>query len=39
VFFLGYGGSLSEPDPLAFQDLRRRNDAFFIKLSYVFRVQ
>jgi hypothetical protein len=38
VFFLGYGGSLSETDPLAFQDLRRQGDAFFIKLSYVFRV-
>jgi uncharacterized protein DUF5916 len=37
VFFLGYGGSLSEPDPLAFQQLRRTNDSFFIKLSYVFR--
>ena len=39
VFFLGYGGTLSEPDPLAFQELRRRNDSFFVKLSYVFRVQ
>jgi hypothetical protein len=37
VFFLGYGGSLSEPDPLAFQRLRRTNDSFFIKLSYAFR--
>jgi hypothetical protein len=39
VFFLGYGGSLSEPDPLAFQALRRQDDAFFVKLSYVFRAQ
>jgi hypothetical protein len=38
VFFLGYGGSLSEPDPLAFQRLRRVNDSFFIKGSYVLRV-
>jgi hypothetical protein len=38
VFFLGYGGSLSETDPLAFQDLRRRSDAFFVKLSYLFRM-
>ena len=38
VFFLGYGGSLNEPDPLAFQELRRRSDAFFVKFSYVFRV-
>ena len=37
VFFLGYGGSMSEPDPLAFQQLRRTSDAFFIKASYVFR--
>ncbi len=39
VFFVGYGGSLSEADPLAFQDLRRRSDAFFVKLSYAFRVR
>lgn len=37
VFFLGYGGSMSEPDPLAFQQLRRTSDAFFVKASYVFR--
>jgi hypothetical protein len=39
VFFLGYGGSLSEEDPLAFQRLRRTADAFFVKGSYLFRVQ
>jgi hypothetical protein len=39
VFFLGYGGTLNEPDPLALQALRRSNDSFFVKLSYVFRVQ
>jgi hypothetical protein len=38
VFFVGYGGSLTEPDPLAFQELRRQNDAFFVKLSYAFRM-
>ncbi|HTE44949.1 MAG TPA: carbohydrate binding family 9 domain-containing protein [Gemmatimonadaceae bacterium] len=38
VFFVGYGGSLSEPDPLAFQRLRRVNDSFFIKGSYVLRI-
>ena len=38
VFFLGYGGSLSETDPLSFRQLRRTNDSFFIKGSYVFRV-
>ena len=37
VLFLGYGGSMSEPDPLAFQQLRRTNDSFFVKASYVFR--
>jgi uncharacterized protein DUF5916 len=39
VFFLGYGGTLTETDPLAFQQLRRANDAFFIKASYAFRMQ
>jgi len=39
VAFLGYGGTLSESDPLAFQSLRRTNDSFFIKLSYVFRTR
>ena len=39
VFFLGYGGTLTESDPLAFQQLRRTNDAFFIKLSYAFRMR
>ena len=38
VFFVGYGGSLTEPDPLAFESLRRQNDAFFVKLSYAFRM-
>jgi len=37
VFFLGYGGDMSEPEPLAFQRLRRTDDAFFVKASYVFR--
>ena len=38
VFFVGYGGSLTEPDPLAFESLRRQSDAFFVKLSYTFRM-
>jgi uncharacterized protein DUF5916 len=38
VFFAGYGGTLNEADPLAFNQLRRTSDAFFIKLSYLFRV-
>ncbi|HXT16445.1 MAG TPA: carbohydrate binding family 9 domain-containing protein [Gemmatimonadaceae bacterium] len=37
VFFLGYGGSMSEADPLAFNGLRRTADSFFVKGSYVFR--
>ena len=38
VFFVGYGGSLSEEDPLAFQRLSRTSDSFFVKGSYVFRM-
>ena len=38
VFFAGYGGTLNETDPLAFNELRRTSDAFFIKLSYLFRL-
>jgi len=37
VFFVGYGGSLNEEDPLAFTHLRRTSDAFFVKGSYVLR--
>jgi hypothetical protein len=39
VFFAGYGNTLTEPDPLAFRQLRRVNDALFVKLSYLFRIQ
>ena len=38
VFFLGYGGNLSETDPLAFNGLRRTGDSFFVKGSYVVRM-
>ncbi|HEX8725558.1 MAG TPA: DUF5916 domain-containing protein [Gemmatimonadaceae bacterium] len=38
VFYLGYGNTMTEPDPLRFQQLRRTNDAFFVKASYLFRV-
>lgn len=38
VFFVGYGGDLTESDPLAFRALRRADDAFFVKLSYAFRL-
>lgn len=38
VFFVGYGSSLSEPDPLAFRRLQRVNDGFFVKASYLLRM-
>jgi hypothetical protein len=38
VFFAGYGGTLNETDPLAFNELRRTSDALFVKLSYLFRL-
>ena len=37
VFFAGYGNTMTETQPLAFQQLRRAADAFFVKASYVFR--
>ena len=37
VFFAGYGSGLTEPEPLAFDRLRRVTDAFFVKASYRFR--
>jgi hypothetical protein len=37
VFFAGYGSSLTEDDPLAFERLRRVNDGFFVKASYLLR--
>jgi hypothetical protein len=39
VFFVGYGSSLSEPEALAFRGLRRTDDGFFVKLSYLFRAK
>ena len=38
VLYAGYGNSLTEPDALAFRDLRRTSDGFFVKLSYLFRM-
>jgi len=38
VVFAGYGNSLTEGDPLAFRELRRTTDGFFVKLSYLFRL-
>lgn len=37
VFYLGYGAQLTEPEPFRFDGLRRTNDAFFMKASYLFR--
>jgi hypothetical protein len=37
VVFAGYGNSLTESDPLAFRQLRRTTDGYFVKLSYLFR--
>lgn len=37
VFFAGYGNSMTEPAALAFRRLRRTNDGFFVKVSYLFR--
>ncbi len=37
VLFLGYGADLQEPARFGFGSLRRSGDAFFIKLSYLFR--
>ena len=34
--FAGYGDTMTEPSPLAFNQLRRTADAFFLKASYVF---
>ncbi len=37
VFYFGYGNTMTEPDPLRFQELRRVSDGFFVKGSYLFR--
>jgi len=38
VFFAGYGSTLTEDDPLAFSRLRRVDDGFFLKASYLIRM-
>ena len=38
VLFLGYGSSLSEPEPLKFRSLKRLQDGFFMKWSWLFRM-
>jgi hypothetical protein len=38
VFFAGYGSSLDEEQPFAFRGMRRTQDGFFVKASYLFRL-
>lgn len=38
VFFLGYGSTLQEPEPLRFRSLTRTVDGFFVKWSYLYRL-
>ena len=38
LVYLGYGSASSEPEQFRFRDLRRTNDGFFAKLSYLFRM-
>ena len=38
VFFAGYSSFLTEPRGLKFGNLRRTNDGFFLKASYLFRL-
>lgn len=37
VFYAGYGAQLAEPEAFSFRNTLRRNDALFIKASYLFR--
>ena len=38
VFYAGYGAQLAEPEAFSFRNTQRRNDALFIKASYLFRL-
>ena len=38
VFFAGYGSSVLDEDDFAFRRLKRTNDGFFMKFSYLFRL-
>jgi hypothetical protein len=38
VVFFGYGASLADRDPFAFERWSRASDGFFLKLSYQFRL-
>jgi hypothetical protein len=39
VAFFGYGNNLTEPFGFNFNPLRRVSDSFFVKFSYLFRMQ
>ena len=38
VIFAGYGSDLTDAGAFSFRDLRRSQDSFFLKLSYLFRL-
>lgn len=38
VFFAGYSASLANPSEQRYRDLRRTQDGFFLKVSYLFRM-
>jgi hypothetical protein len=38
VFFAGYGSTRRDPNPQGDDRLRRTEDAFFLKASYLFRM-
>jgi hypothetical protein len=38
VFYAGYGANLTEPEGFGFGRMQRRNDAFYVKASYLFRM-
>jgi hypothetical protein len=38
LVYLGYGSTLEEPDQFRFRDLRRTQDGFFGKVSYLLRM-
>lgn len=39
TFFAGYGATLAEDDAFRFRDVQRTADGFFLKLSWLFRLQ
>ncbi len=39
VAFIGYGSNLTEPTSFQFLTLRRTSDSFFVKFSYLFRME